>query len=106
MLKEKALQNQVMLDCGKRGWLCFHFNPGGCQLPNGTYFKSGVPKGWLDLIIFPKNNKVFFAEMKIKPNKPTKEQIVFMQIMKQNGYFCKVIYNLQDWRLFISQLKF
>ena len=36
MTKETVLNNKIKLDCGKRGWVCFHFNPGKKHLIDNT----------------------------------------------------------------------
>lgn len=46
MTPEVALYKQIMLYCGEHNWLCFHINVGGGKLANGTYFTTGVPKGF------------------------------------------------------------
>lgn len=82
MRKELNLQKRCMLHASSLGLLVYHFEATSYQLPNGSYVNSNVPVGWPDLtIIDPKTSKVYFVELKIKPNKPSKEQIHFLEIL-------------------------
>lgn len=94
---EQRLDKEIMLYCGKRGWECYHINVGGGKLKNGTYFKTGVPKGWSDLFIIKGNGEVMWCETKIYPNKPTQEQLDFIDRMLKKGYNAFVCYTLEEF---------
>ena len=93
--KELNLQKRCMLYCSSLGLLCYHFEATSYQLPNGSYVNSNVPVGWPDLtIIDPKTSKVYFVELKIKPNKPSKEQLHYLSVLP-NAHLC---YSLDEFK--------
>lgn len=72
---------------GKRGLLNGH-------ILNKMGMKSGVSD-----LFFPRKNQDFsglWMELKIKPNKPTKNQVSFLNHMLEEGYDCVVCYNLDE----------
>jgi len=97
MKPEKALQNRIMLDCGIHDVLAFHINPGKIRLPDGTWFDTGVPNGWPDITIFPGDSKVLFVEVKIKPNKPSSNQLKIISLLRSKGNIVAVIYTWEQW---------
>ena len=60
--------------------------------------KMGVRSGVSDCF-FPRGNGVYaglWIELKIKPNKPTENQIKFLSDMLNEGYDAVVCYNLKE----------
>jgi hypothetical protein len=60
--------------------------------------KMGVLSGVSDLI-FPRGNSTFkglVLELKVKPNKPTKSQIQFQEMMIEEGYACFICYSYDE----------
>lgn len=59
---------------------------------------QGIKKGMLDIHIpiANKNHIGLFIELKIKPNKPTKEQLDMMIKLTKEGHECHVCYTLED----------
>ena len=97
--KELNLQKRCMLYASSLGLLVYHFQAAKYQLPNGDYVDSGVPVGWPDLtIIDPVTSKVYFAELKIKPNKPSKEQRHYLTVLP-NAYLC---YSLDKFKEIVN----
>lgn len=85
---ELNLQKRCMIHASSLGLLCYHFEATSYQLPNGSYVNSNVPVGWPDLtIIDPKSSKICFVELKIHPNKPSKEQIHYLNVLP-NAFLC------------------
>lgn len=93
-MTELNLQRACMLEASKHQALCYHFQATSYQLPNGQYVTSGVPVGWPDLIIIKSDGTVHFAELKIKPNKPTKEQLHYLSILPN----AHLIYDLKSFK--------
>ena len=60
--------------------------------------KKGVKSGVPDCLIFePKGNFIGLAiELKIKPNKPSKNQKEWMKNLTNKGWFCSVCYDIDD----------
>lgn len=97
MTPEQALDKQIMLYCGQRNWLCFHINVGGGKLANGTFFQTGVPKGWPDLTIITDDGRVIFCETKIHPRKPTQNQLNFIAELNKRKFTAFVAYTLDEF---------
>lgn len=60
--------------------------------------KMGMTAGVSDLFM-PRSNENYYGlwiELKIKPNKPTKKQIEFMNLMLNEGYDCAVCYTFEE----------
>ena len=97
MTPEKILSKQIQAVCGENNIICFDVNVGGGQLITGSYFRSGLPRGFSDLLLFTSNGKTAFIETKIKPRKPTQEQINFINTMKKRGFIAGVVYDINDF---------
>ena len=91
-MRELNLQRAIMLDCGQRGWLSYHFNPGGCERASGFYFSSGVPEGWPDLIVITDNN-TYYIELKTPKGRLSAEQQKFQSLLPN----CHVVRSLEQW---------
>jgi hypothetical protein len=94
---EQVLDKNIMLWCGEHDWLCFHTNVGKVQMIDGRYFDTGLPKGWLDLLILTNKSQVIFCETKIHPRKPTKEQINTIEVLRKRGFLAFVAYSLEEF---------
>lgn len=99
MGSEHDLQNAIRLELSKMGFTVFRANVGKVKLSDGRWFDTGLPKGFSDLFSI-KDGKIYFFEVKIKPNKPTKEQLNFIEQMKLRGCVAGVVYSMEDvWNL-------
>lgn len=96
MTKEKALTKNIQRILGEHNYLCFDVNVGKFALKNGGYVDVGLPKGFSDLLIFSPDGKTIFLEAKIKPNKPSPEQVNFIKNMRCRGFYADVIYSVED----------
>lgn len=97
MTPEKILSKQIQAVCGENNIICFDVNVGAVQLITGSYFRTGLPRGFSDLLLFTSNGKTAFIETKIKPRKPTQEQINFINTMKKRGFIAGVVYDINDF---------
>lgn len=100
---EQALDKEIMIECGKRGWMCFHTNVGKIRFYDHIqgkerFFDTGLPPGWPDLLILTKNGKSIFCETKIHPRKPTKDQVAMINNLKQRGFNAFVAYTLEEFK--------
>ena len=98
--KEDNLQMAVakLLDYSNVLW-CHVANERRTSIQAGARLKAkGVKKGVPDVLIFePKGNYIGLAiELKIKPNKTTKEQEYWMQELIKKGWFCDVCYSFDE----------
>ena len=97
MTPEHRLSNEIRIECGTRNWLCFHINVAKIRMSDGSYFNTGVPKGWPDLTILTDTGIAFYIETKIHPRKPTAEQLEFIRILRDRGFTAEVCYSLEEF---------
>ena len=97
-MNETDLMNKIRIDLSTLGFAVFRANVGKVRTPDGRWFDTGLPKGFSDLFAI-KGGKIYFLEVKVKPNKPTKEQLNFLDAM-ENIYGCRgaVVYSIEDAR--------
>lgn len=95
-MNETDLMNEIRLDLSEKGFATFRANVGKVKLLDGRWFDTGLPKGFSDLFAI-KDGKIYFIETKVKPNKPTKEQLNFLAVMNDR-YKCRggVAYSVED----------
>lgn len=93
---EMELLHTIQVELSHKGFRAFRANVGKVKLADGRWFSTGLPKGFSDLFAV-KDGRIFFLEVKVKPNKPTIEQLQFLEIM-QDKYGCKgnVVYSVAD----------
>lgn len=94
-MTEHDLQNLIRLKLSELGWTTFRTNVGKVKLADGRWFDTGLPKGFSDLIAL-KDGVLVFIEAKIHPNKPTKDQINFLNNMQKNGFKGDVVYSVDE----------
>ena len=94
-MNETDLMNNIRLALSERGATVFRANVGKVKLPDGRWFDTGLPRGFSDLFCV-KNGRVYFLEVKVKPNKPTEEQLRFIEVMKRKGCAAGVVYSVGD----------
>lgn len=104
---ETNLYKKIQLWCAERDWLCFHINviKGEWKnMKNGivSWLDTGVPNGWSDLIVLTNDGRTMFCEAKVGKNKPTKDQLKFIEIMRSRGFKAFVAYSLEE---FIENMK-
>lgn len=97
MTKEKILMNEIKLYASSKGWIVIRNNVGTFKLADGAFLNTGLPKGWPDLTILSPNGQTAFIETKIKPNKPSKEQINIINLLNSYNFPAFVIYSLEDF---------
>lgn len=102
MTPEQVLDKNIMLWCGQHEAICFHTNVGKIKFWDEKekawrWFDTGLPKGWPDLMIIPKNKPVFYCETKIHPRKPTADQLRVIGILQKQGQLAFVAYSLEEF---------
>lgn len=95
-MRESALINEIIKKAYSRGNVIFRVNVGRFKLPSGKWFSTGVPKGFSDLVGFRPDGKIFFLEVKVKPNIPTTEQLKFIEDMKNSGAIAGVAWSVSE----------
>lgn len=93
---EHRLMDDIRLELSKHGAAVFRANVGVMRTPDGRYVNTGIPKGFSDLFGVLPNGRAFFIECKVKPNKPTPEQINFISAMQARGAYAGVAYSVEE----------
>lgn len=99
---EQRLDKEIMLWCGQHNWLCFHLNVGKIKFfdeiqKKYRFFLTGLPEGWTDLMILTDKGKAIFCETKIKPRKPTQQQLNVIENLTKRGFLAFVAYDLNEF---------
>jgi hypothetical protein len=94
-MAEHDLQNLIRLELSRLGYTVFRANVGKVKMKDGRWFDTGLPKGFSDLFAV-KDGRVYFIEVKVKPNKPTPEQLNFIDRMMQQGCPSGVAYSVDE----------
>ena len=95
-MNEHDLQNSIRLRLSRLGFVVFRTNVGKVKMQDGRWFDTGLPKGFSDLLAV-KDGNAYFIECKVKPNKPTLEQINFIKQMSERyGCAAGVAYSVED----------
>lgn len=77
---ESRLVYTIMQELGRHGAI-FRTNSGQFYTKSGQRV-SGLPRGFSDILFIRKDGTPCFIECKIKGNKPSEEQILFIEKMK------------------------
>lgn len=94
-MTEHDLQCKIQKALCKDGYTVFRINVMGSYTKDGRFVPPSVPKGFTDLIAV-KDGRASFIEVKCKPNKPTAEQINFIERMKNKGCCAGVAYSVEE----------
>lgn len=94
-VKEHNIQNEIRLWCGEHDILCFRINVGRIRSIYGTWFDTGVPEGFSDLIILY-NKTIYFCEVKQLIGKQREAQKQFETIVTQHGYKYFIAKSIND----------
>lgn len=94
-MTEHDLQNLIRMKLSDLGYKVFRANVGKVKLPDGRWFDTGLPRGFSDLFAV-KDGRVSFIEAKVRPNKPTAEQVNFIGQMRSEGCSAGVAYSVED----------
>lgn len=97
MKKETVFQNKVRATlCKEYGGICLRMNSGlfkPVDDPTRTV-RIGI-KGMSDLLYIG-NGYIAWIELKEKPNKPTEDQVRFIEEMKKLGHRAGVAYTVEE----------
>lgn len=88
-------------------------NVGSVRTADGRYFSTGLPKGFPDLFgVLPAEMTKsgcavpVFVEVKVRPNRPSEDQVKFLEEQKAKGAAAGVVYSVDDaWELLLPYLK-
>lgn len=95
--KEKNLSNRIRLHAGQNNILAFDVNTGGGELARGGYFRSGLPKGFPDLILLTNDGRIIFIEVKTSTGRLAKHQADFIEMLSNRGFHAYVVWSFEDY---------
>lgn len=95
-MTETDLMHMIMLKLSEQGNKVFRVNVGKVRTADGRIFSTGLPKGFSDLLIIRPDGIACFVECKVKPNKPTPEQIKFIDVMRKQNALAGVAYTVEE----------
>ena len=95
MTPEHRIQNEIRVWCGQHDILCFRCNVGRVRCADGTWFDTGLPKGFPDLILLHRGT-ISFVEVKAAGGYQSPEQRQFERIITDRGYIYVVARSVGD----------
>ena len=116
MTPETRLKNAIMLEAGKRGFVCLRLNSGRAwngkaSTHNGKVTVSDArpialcPEGTSDMLFIMPNGRYCFVESKIKPRKPTQAQLSFISRIHELGGLAGVCYSVDEFVKLVTEEK-
>lgn len=100
MTPEHALMNAIRIECGRRGYVVIRTNviAGNLVHADGTsrYVESGLPVGWPDLMVLRPDGVACFVETKIRPRKPTGDQLRVQALLRSMGFRTGTAYSVEE----------
>ena len=94
---ESMLLSEIIKALYDKGYKVFRVNAGRViDQKTGRRFRMGVPAGYPDLYGYRKDGRIFYLEVKVKPNKATDKQLDFITEAKKNGALAGVVYSVQE----------
>ena len=98
-LTEHNLQTAIRQQLGSK-YKIFRTNVGKVLMADGRYFDTGLPRGHSDLYGYRPDGQIFYIEVKVRPNRPSPEQVEFIEAARAAGALAGVAYSVVDaWRI-------
>lgn len=94
--KEHELMDNVRLALSEHGCKVFRGNVGEVVTIDGRLFRTGLPKGFSDVFGVLPGGRAFFVETKVRPGKPTRQQLDFINVMRRQGALAGVAYSVEE----------
>lgn len=88
--------------CGKHNLLAFRCNVGKILTAQNTWFDTGLPEGFPDLLILGTDGDIYFCEVKNAKGRQREDQKRFQKIVTERGFKYMLPHSLDE---FIEQLK-
>lgn len=95
MTLEHAIMNSIRLWCGEHDILCFRCNVGKVRKADGSWFDTGLPEGFPDLLILHKSI-AYFVEVKTPTGKQRPDQKRFQEIVESRGFIYIIARCVED----------
>ena len=97
MPNEHYIQNQIRLWCGQHNLLCFRCNVGRILTANNTYFDTGLPSGFSDLLILDNDGNAIFCEVKASKGRQRPDQKKFQQEVESRKFRYILAHSLEEF---------
>ena len=94
--KESMLVSEIIKTLYDMGYKVFRVNAGSVKTATGRRFSTGVPAGHPDIYGHRKDGRIFYLEVKVKPNKATDKQEAFIEEARKNGALAGVVYSVNE----------
>ena len=95
MTPEHKIMNEIRLWCGEHKIPCFRCNVGRVRTDKGTWFDTGLPEGFSDLIILF-NKTIYFCEVKTRKGHQREAQKQFQEMVISHGYTYFIARSIND----------
>ena len=92
--EETKIQNEIILELSKYG-IPIRQQSGIFYTEYGTRIKIGI-NGMSDILFFRNDGKPFWLEVKTNRGRPSKDQLKFLEIMKQNNVDGGIVRSVED----------
>lgn len=96
MTPEHAIQNKIRLWCGEHNYIAFRCNVGKVQCMDGSWFDTGLPNGFSDLLVLGNHGDIYFIECKAPGGKQRPDQVKFQHIVEERGFRYILAYGVED----------
>lgn len=97
MHSEHYIQNQIRLWCGQHNLLAFRCNVGKILTAQNTWFDTGLPSGFSDLLILDNNGHAIFCEVKAAGGRQRQDQVKFQQLVEARGFTYILAHSLEEF---------
>lgn len=77
--------------------LCFRCNVGTVRQSDGTFFNTGLPPGFPDLLILTDQGTTIYCEVKAPGGKQRPDQVNFMNRIREMNHIYILVYNLNQF---------
>ena len=94
---EKNLANCIREHCGENNILAWDVNVGGGELVRGGYFRTGLPKGFPDLLLIPEDGVTVYIEVKTKTGRLAEHQRRTIELFKKRGAPAFVVWSFEGY---------
>lgn len=105
MTPEHKIMNEIRLWCGEHEILCFRCNVGRVKTMDGTYFDTGLPSGFSDLLVLMDGGKAVFCEVKTATGRLREDQFRFKEIVESKGFSYIVVRSVDSFAKTIETIK-
>ena len=96
MTPEHRVMNEIRLWCGEHDVLCFRCNVGKVRAADGSWFDTGLPNGFPDLLILDNHGHTLYCEVKALKGRQSEDQVRFMGLVRSKGHHYIVARSAED----------